>query len=159
MAQSHTISPYHCWRGVVHLTVPRPRHWPPVLKTPTPTPPGQPIARYFPPVTQTPPPPTPHWSSLMEGRLGGWDHTRGEGAQEVERGFCYINPRATVVTPSLAQNHHGPWQSLTCTATSQLDMKKSFAAKKVQVFQQMGKHSRTIRCLFQSGDDLNSTVN
>lgn len=66
----------------------------------------------------------PQESSLTEGRLGGWDHTRGEGAQEVEQGFRYINPRATVVTHSLTQNRHSPQQSLTHTATSQLVVKK-----------------------------------
>lgn len=112
----------------------------PALKTPTPTPPGQPIARYFPPVTQKSPPPRfPHESSLTEGQLGGWDHTRGEGAQEVEQGFRYINPRATVVTHSLTQNHHGPRQSLTHTATSQLVMEKNFCCKEGSSFPTNGK--------------------
>lgn len=162
MAHLHTISPQRCCRGVVHIAVPRPRHWLPALQTPTPTPPGQPIARYFPPVTQKspprpPPPPPHHESSLTEGRLGGWDHTRGEGTQEVEQGFRYINPRATVVTHSLTQIAAlgRPW--LTQLRHSRSWKKKEFAAKKVQVFQPMGKHSRTTQCLVQS--DLKSTIN
>lgn len=70
------------------------------------------------------PRPNPHESSLTEGQLGGWDHTRGEGAQEVKQGFRSINPRPTVVTHSLTQNGHGPRQSLTHTATSQMVVKK-----------------------------------
>lgn len=57
------------------------------------------------------------------GRMG--PHQRGEGAQEVERGFRYINPRATVVTHSLTQIHPSSSQTLTHTAASQLVMQLS----------------------------------
>lgn len=89
--------------------------------------------------SKVPPARFPHESSLTEGQLGGWDHTRGEGAQEVEQGFRYINPRATVVTHSLTQNHHGPRQSLTHTATSQLVMKKNICCKEGSSFPTNGK--------------------
>lgn len=57
------------------------------------------------------------------GRMG--QHQGGEGAREVEQGFRYINPRATVVTHSLTRIHPSSLQTLTHTATSQLVMQLS----------------------------------
>lgn len=55
--------------------------------------PLQPPTSPPPPSPPQPPQPPHHESSFTEGQLGGWDHTRGEGTQEVEQGFRYINPQ------------------------------------------------------------------
>lgn len=139
----HTISPYHYCRGVVHFAVPRPHHWLPALITPTPTPPGQPIARYFPPVTHSPPPPMSQaWQRVgwedgtTSGGRGHWGWSRGSAA-------LTLGPLSSLrvlhrITPTLSiPDSH-----------SYVTWKKLFAAKKI--FQQMGKYSRTIHYPFQS---------